>query len=89
MQMLIHNCVYMICICTESSIYLSSHVSSKVSVNTCTDHLYRSTTSLYGLAFLVSEIKCAISFQRCGKFYKLTTSLNGPDEFTPVSGRFR
>ena len=42
-----------------------------------TDYLYRSTTSLYGLAFLVTEIKGAVSFQCCGKFYKLTTSLNG------------
>ena len=52
-----------------------------------TDHLYRSTSSRYGLAFLVTEIKSAVSFPGCGKFYKSTTSLNGPDEFSPVSGR--
>ena len=54
-----------------------------------TDHLYKSTTSLYGLAFLATEIKSAVSFQCCGKFSKSTTSLNGPAEFTAVSGRLR
>ena len=47
-----------------------------------TDHLYTPSTSLYGLAFLVTEIEGGVSFQRCGKFYKSTTSLNGPDEST-------
>ena len=54
-----------------------------------TDHLYRSTTSLCGLGFLVTEIESAVSFQCCGTFYKSTTSLNGPDEFTPMSDRLR
>ena len=57
---------------------------------TChSDHLYRPTTSLYALAFLVTEIKSAVCFQCCGKFYKSTTSVNGLDEFTLVSGRLR
>ena len=36
-----------------------------------------------------TEIRSAVSFRCCGKFYKSTTSLNGPDEFIPVGGRLR
>ena len=55
----------------------------KYSKTSQTDCLYRSTPSLYQPAFHITEIKS------CGKFYKSTTSLNGPHEFTTVSGRFR
>ena len=54
-----------------------------------TDHLYRSTTCLYRPAFRITEIKSAVSFLCRGKFYKSTTSLNGPHEFTTASDRFR
>ena len=54
-----------------------------------TDHLHRSTTSLYRPAFHVTEIKSTVSFLSCGKFDKSATSLHGPHEFTAVSGRFR
>ena len=61
----------------------------KYSETSQTDHPYRSTTSLYGPVFLVTEIKIAVSFQCFAKFYKSTTSLNGQGEFTTVSDGFR
>ena len=54
-----------------------------------TDHLYRSTTSLYRPAFNVTEIQSTVYTMYYGEFYKSTTSLNGPAEFTPANGRYR
>ena len=54
-----------------------------------TNHLYRSTTSLYRPAFYITEIKSTVSFLCCGKIDKSTTSINGPHEFTTLSGQFK
>ena len=54
-----------------------------------TNHLYRSTPSLYRPAFHNTKIKSTIYSQYFGKFCKWATSLNGPHEFTATGGRFR
>ena len=54
-----------------------------------TDHLYRSTSSLYRWAFQITEIKCTISFLYFGKICNLTTSINGPDKFTLLNSQTR
>ena len=54
-----------------------------------TDHLYRSTSSLYRWAFHITEIKCTISFLYFGEICNLTTSINGPDKFTLLNSQTR
>ena len=54
-----------------------------------TNHLYRSTPSLYRPAFHNSKIKSTEYSLYFGKSCNSTTSLNGPHEFTPAGGRFR
>ena len=52
-----------------------------------TNHLYRGIPSLYRLGFYITEIKNAVSSVFLEN--KCTTSINEPDEFTPVNDRLK